>query len=95
MAGWRWWPWSARAYECADALQRLDDYLDRQLSPKERRLVESHIATCAECARKFRFERTFVDELRAKLTRIDVPPRLASRVHELLIAAGTEHGPHG
>ena len=57
--------------------------------------MESHIAICAECARKFRFEQTFVDELRVKLTRIDVPPRLASRVHERLIAAGMEHGPHG
>ena len=82
------WPWSPRPYECADALARLDDYLDRQLTSKERRLVEQHLAICTACAPKFRFEATFNAELRRKLARIDVPPRLADRVHEALRQAG-------
>jgi anti-sigma factor RsiW len=81
----RWhWPWSPRPYECADALARLDDYLDRRLTPKERRLVEEHLAVCTACTSKYRFETTFVSELRGKLTRIDVPPRFADRVQEAL-----------
>ena len=88
MAGWHWPPWSPRPYDCADALRRLDDYLDRQLTPKERALVEQHLATCTACASKYRFETTFVSEVRRKLVRIDVPPRLASRVHDALQQAG-------
>jgi anti-sigma factor (TIGR02949 family) len=80
---WRW-PWSPRPYECADALARLDDYLDRRLTPKERTLVEEHLAVCTACTSKYRFETMFVTELRRKLTRIDVPPRLADRVQEAL-----------
>ncbi len=88
MAGWRWPPWSPRPYECADALRRLDDYLDRQLAPTERRLVEQHLAVCTACSSKYRFETTFVTELRRKLARIDVPPRLADRIHRALRQAG-------
>lgn len=81
----RWhWPWSPRPYDCADALARLDDYLDRRLTHKEQRLVEEHLAVCTACTWKYRFETTFVTELRRKLTRIDVPPRLADRVQEAL-----------
>ena len=87
MARWRW-PWTPRPYECADALARLDDYLDRRLSPGERRLVEQHLAVCTACTSKYRFETTFVTEVRRKLARIDVPPRLADRIHLALAQAG-------
>jgi len=88
MARWHW-PWSPRPYDCAAALARLDDYLDRRLSPKERRLVEQHLAICTACTSKYRFETTFVTEVRRKLARIDVPPRLAERVHQALAGAGS------
>ena len=87
MAGWRW-PWAPRPYDCADALRRLDDYLDRRLTPKEQRLVEQHLAICTACTSKYRFETTFVSELRVKLARIDVPPRFADRIHQILHQAG-------
>lgn len=87
MARWHW-PWSPRPYECADALARLDDYLDRRLSPRERRLVEQHLAVCTACTSKYRFETTFVSDVRRKLARIDVPPRLADRIHHALSQAG-------
>lgn len=83
MARWHW-PWSPRPYECADALARLDDYLDRRLSAKERRLVEEHLSVCTACTSKYRFETTFIADLRRKLARIDVPPRLVDRVQEAI-----------
>jgi anti-sigma factor RsiW len=89
----RWhWPWSPRPYECADALRRLDDYLDRQLSAKERRLVEEHLAICTACTSKYRFETTFVSEVRRKLTRIDVSPRLADQIRQALRHAAASSG---
>lgn len=86
----RWhWPWSPRPYDCAGALRRLDDYLDRQLSPKERRLVEEHLAICTACTSKYRFETTFVSEVRRKLARIDVSPHLADRIRHALHQAAS------
>ena len=41
---------------------RLSDYLDDELSPNERRDVEGHVATCAECA-------AVLDELRHVVAR--------------------------
>jgi anti-sigma factor RsiW len=70
----------------------LDDYLDRQLTPEERRLVEAHLATCTECAAKFRFETSFVTQVRDRLRRIDLPPQLTQRLHARLMAIGETPG---
>ena len=72
-------------YVCEDALRRLDDYLDLQLSADELRLVEAHLDVCVVCASKCRFEQRFVAELRAKLQRSDLPRELATRIHVRLV----------
>lgn len=58
-------------YGCREALERLDDYTDRELSPGETGKVEQHLKLCHECARKFKFERELVDGLRAKVERTE------------------------
>ena len=62
----------------------LDRYVDQDLSPDELGLVEDHLARCARCAREYRFEASLVDELRQKLRRIRVPPRLTARILTML-----------
>src|SRR5574341_972806 len=42
-------------YTCEEALQRLDDFLDRELAREEARLVEAHFAVCVACLSKYRF----------------------------------------
>jgi anti-sigma factor (TIGR02949 family) len=68
------------AYDCREAFSRLDDYLDRELTPDEIARVEAHLETCAMCAREFRFEATVIADARGKLQRIAVPPGLHARV---------------
>lgn len=89
MSGAHWEDGSAESghppYACEDALRRLDDYLDRQLPADEARRVEAHLAVCAACASKYRFERRFVAELRRKLRRFDIPSELADRIHRRLV----------
>jgi anti-sigma factor (TIGR02949 family) len=67
-------------YTCEEAFQRLDDFLDRELSGEEMQLVEEHLNVCAVCAREFNFEASVLQSLRGKLRQINVPPDLQSRV---------------
>jgi anti-sigma factor RsiW len=63
---------------------RLDDFVDRTLSPAELELVEEHLLQCAECAREFRFEVSLVDSLRERLSRLAAPESLLMRIRERL-----------
>jgi anti-sigma factor (TIGR02949 family) len=74
-------------YTCAEAVRRLDDFLDRELSPEEMRLVRAHLGTCAFCAAEFGFEASLLAELRPKLARISAPAGLTERVFRALAAA--------
>ena len=67
-------------YTCQEAFRRLDDYLDRELSAEEMRLVREHVELCAVCAAEFKFERSVVDGVRSKLRQVDLPPDLIARV---------------
>ena len=67
-------------YTCEEAFRRLDDYLDRELTPEETVLVQQHLEICAGCAREFNFEASVLRGVRDKLQQIDVPPSLQSRI---------------
>ena len=74
-------------YTCRETLQRLDDYLDRELDPREVRIVERHLKICRQCARKFAFEADLVREIKVKLQRVRVPEELHGRVAAALAHA--------
>lgn len=67
-------------YGCREALARLDDYVDRELSASETAKVRFHLRLCHECARKFAFEADLNLGLREKLQRLDVPESLKEKV---------------
>lgn len=69
---------------CSEMVRRLDDYVDRALSPAELESVEAHLHDCVTCARKFRFEVSLMDGLRERLHRITAPEHLLERIHERL-----------
>lgn len=73
-------------YGCKEALERLDDYVDRELSPEETQKVAQHLKICHHCAKKFRFEQELVGGLRAKLQHLSVPDGLG-RLKEKVAAA--------
>lgn len=77
---------------CEEVFARLDDFLDRELSPEEMRLVEEHIETCAACASEHRFERQVVDSVREKLQRIELPAALRQSILARL-ASGDAQSP--
>jgi anti-sigma factor (TIGR02949 family) len=65
---------------CEEAFRRLDDYLDRELSPHETLLIEEHLRICDWCTREFNFEGSVLRGLKQKLRQIDAPPDLVAKV---------------
>ena len=65
---------------CEETFRRLDDYLDRRLSPEETRLIEEHLHTCEACSREFVFEASVIEGVREKLRRVAAPPDLIARI---------------
>lgn len=41
---------------CEETFRRLDDFVDRELTPQETALVREHLDTCAVCTSEYRFE---------------------------------------
>ncbi len=69
---------------CQEVFERLDDYLDRELSPDQMRLVHEHLEICAVCASEYRFESGIIAGVRTKLRRVAVPESLRARISALL-----------
>jgi anti-sigma factor (TIGR02949 family) len=65
---------------CEETFRRLDDYLDRRLSPDETRLIEEHLHVCEACSREFVFEASVIEGVREKLSRLTAPPGLVARI---------------
>ncbi len=73
---------------CDETFARLDDYLDRELTPEEAAEVRAHLDICHQCTSEFHFEAGVLEGLRAKLRRIQVPGGLAERISRAI--RGTE-----
>jgi len=71
-------------YECEEAIQRLNDFLDHQLTEPERAVVLKHLEICRPCLRRFTFEQTLIVSLRQKVTRVCAPQALRDKLHSLL-----------
>ena len=75
---------------CADVFARLADYLDRELSAEEVRLVEDHLELCEVCASEFRFEERVLAGLRQRVRSDTVPETLRQRVTSMLDRMATK-----
>ena len=65
---------------CEEAFRRLNDFLDRRLTPDEMRIIEEHLEVCAWCAREFNFETSVLHGVKQRLRHIDAPPDLVTRI---------------
>ena len=78
------------AIDCETTVRRLWDYIDKGLASLSHAEVETHLATCALCARRFAFANIMKDELaklgNASLRNIDETARaeLSSRIRASL-----------
>ena len=65
---------------CIEVFNRLDDYLDRNLSDEELALVARHLDDCLMCTNEYRFEATVLEGLKARLRRIEMPAHVLSSI---------------
>ncbi len=73
-------------FTCEEVFERLDDYLDRELTAAEMRMVREHLETCAACASEHRFELGVLDDVRDKLRRLAVPEDLMAKISARIAA---------
>ena len=66
--------------DCGGTFRRLDDYVDRELSPEEAQAVLRHLEHCSCCAEEFAVERELLELVKAKLRQIVAPPGLMDRI---------------
>ena len=76
-------------YGCREALERLDDFVDHELSPKEERKVATHLKICRHCLGKFKFEEELLAGLCSKVQAI--PPSVEVDALQLKISALLNH----
>lgn len=69
---------------CEEVFRRLDDFVDKELTPAEQQRVQEHLESCVVCAAEHRFEMSLIDELRAKLERIQMPRHLMADITDRL-----------
>jgi anti-sigma factor (TIGR02949 family) len=79
-------------YTCQETFRRLDDYLDRELTPHEMQLVREHLEICAICTAEYTFEESVLHQVRAKLQRIAAPADLLTKITQAIRQAQGETG---
>ena len=75
---------SADFYSCEEAIKRLNEYLDHEMTPEERIVVLKHLEICRPCLSRFSFEQSLVISLRQKVTVLCLPAALRAKLHGLL-----------
>jgi anti-sigma factor (TIGR02949 family) len=78
-------------HTCEEAFRRLDDFLDRRLSPEETRLVEEHLHICEACTREFNFESSVLEGVKQKLRHVEAPTDLLARILKQIPGASQEN----
>ena len=78
-------------HTCEEAFRRLDDFLDRRLSPEETRMVEEHLHVCEACTREFNFESSVLEGVKRKLRHVEAPTDLLARILRQLPGGGQEN----
>ncbi len=71
-------------FDCREAVRRLWDFLDRELSDVEARAVDAHLEECDQCSGHFTFERAFLAAVRSAREERVASPALRNRVREIL-----------
>lgn len=67
------------AFDCEQTYRRMQDYLDRELTAEESRLVREHLEGCGMCAEEYRFERSILRRVGQSLREIVIPGDLLEK----------------
>ena len=71
-------------YSCEEAVKRLNEYLDHQLSEDEKVVVMKHLEICKPCFSRFSFEQSLIVSIRERVTKLCAPAALKCKLSGLL-----------
>jgi anti-sigma factor (TIGR02949 family) len=77
-----------RPIDCEEALERLYDYLDGELTAARSEQVRRHLERCAPCLKLSKFESAYVRFLEARARTRSAPDHLRRRILERLLFEG-------
>ena len=69
---------------CRQCVERLGDFVDRELSADELAAIERHLEECFGCSREFRFEGAVLESIKVTLRRVQAPPSLLQKIRDKL-----------
>ena len=69
--------------DCKSAIEKLYQYLDRELTVEEHREVKQHLDACPPCAQFFRFEEGLLSIVGDICRKQHAPESLRTKVQEL------------
>jgi mycothiol system anti-sigma-R factor len=72
-----------RAIDCEEALRRLFDYLDAELTGEPQREMQQHLERCRSCFSRVEFEKR-LKAYTAQLGEEPVPPDVEQRIRTLI-----------
>ncbi len=70
--------------ECQEAVRRLTEWLDKELSPAEEARVQQHLNHCRGCFARFHFEETLLHTIRTRVETLRAPAGLRDRILSLI-----------
>lgn len=75
----------AMSLTCAQAIEKIYEFLDGELTPAAEEGIRTHLAVCRHCYPNFRHEEVFLRfiEQRARIEK--APPELRRRIMQLLL----------
>ncbi|UCF41907.1 MAG: mycothiol system anti-sigma-R factor [Gemmatimonadota bacterium] len=80
-----------RDIDCGAALDRLYEYIDRELTPARSEEVRAHLEKCAPCLALSKFEDSYVRFLEARTRVQHAPDGLKKRILQRLLFEAGEH----
>ncbi len=69
--------------DCKETLDRLYEYLDRELSEEEQVEVQRHLDECPPCRDRFHFEENVLRVVRRCCRDVSAPPSLVEKVRKI------------
>jgi mycothiol system anti-sigma-R factor len=69
--------------DCKETLDRLYEYLDRELSEQEQIEVQQHLDDCPPCRDRFHFEENVLRVVRRCCRDVSAPPSLVEKVRRI------------
>ena len=76
---------TATSLTCAQAIEKIYEFLDGELTPQAEEGIRAHLAICRKCYPNFRHEEVFLRFVEQRARMEKAPPELRRRIMQMLM----------